>query len=289
LSATPEIPVAGHVVTSRLRIRGGDTLIAISAAILAVIVLVAILAPLLAPYEPNQTDILHASLPPSSSHLLGTDELGRDIFSRLLYGARLSLLGPTIITVLAVFLGTLTAIYSVWIGGRFDAAVARGLDILFAFPSLLIAIIAVSIFGAGFVAPVLALVIAYLPYIARVVRSVALRERNLAYIDSCRMMGFSGIRICGRHILPNVRGMIAAQGTISFASALLDLAALSFIGLGPQPPTSDWGSMVSEGSNELLNGAPAQSLAASGAIVLTVVLVNLIGERLATRAARVVR
>jgi len=281
LSATPEIPVAGHVVTSRLRIRGGDTLIAISAAILAVIVLVAILAPLLAPYEPNQTDILHASLPPSSSHLLGTDELGRDIFSRLLYGARLSLLGPTIITVLAVFLGTLTAIYSVWIGGRFDAAVARGLDILFAFPSLLIAIIAVSIFGAGFVAPVLALVIAYLPYIARVVRSVALRERNLAYIDSCR--------ICGRHILPNVRGMIAAQGTISFASALLDLAALSFIGLGPQPPTSDWGSMVSEGSNELLNGAPAQSLAASGAIVLTVVLVNLIGERLATRAARVVR
>jgi len=289
VSAASDLPVTGRVISARMRVRGGDALLFVGVAILLGVVAVAVFAPLLAPYEPNQTDILHASLPPSSSHLLGTDELGRDIFSRLLYGARLSLLGPAIITVLAIVAGTATAIYSVWIGGRFDSVVSRVLDILFAFPALLIAIVAVSIFGAGFVAPVIALSIAYLPYVARVVRSVALRERNLAYIDSCRLMGYSGLRICGRHIFPNVRGMVAAQATIAFASALVDLAALSFIGLGTQPPTADWGSMVGEGSTELLNSHPAQSLAAGGAIVLTVVAVNLVGERLSTRAARTAR
>jgi peptide/nickel transport system permease protein len=264
----------------------GDPLIVGAAALLGAIVLVAVLAPLIAPFDPDQTDILHASFGPSSAHLLGTDELGRDIFSRLVYGARISLLGPTIVTLLTVFAGTAVAIWSVWVGGRFDRLVSRVLDGLFAFPSLLIAIVAVSVFGPGLTAPVIALAVAYLPYLARVVRSVALRERNLAYVDSCRLMGYSGLRICVRHLLPNVKGMVAAQATIVFASALVDLAALSFIGLGTQPPTPDWGTMVSEGTTELINGAPQQSLAAGGAIVFTVVIVNLLSERLSTRAER---
>jgi peptide/nickel transport system permease protein len=268
------------------RLSAADPVLTIAVVVGVLIVAAAILAPVIAPYPYAQTDILHASKSPSSAHLFGTDSLGRDIFSRVLNAARLSLLAPAAITLLAMLLGVGMAIGSVWIGGRVDRLVSRALDILFAFPSLLIAILAVSIFGVGVVAPIFALSIAYTPYIARVVRSVALRERNLAYIDSCRLMGYSGWRICGRHILPNVRGIVAAQATVAFASALVDLAALSFIGLGTQPPTVDWGRMVSDGSAELLNNAPEQSLAAGAAIVLTVVVFNVLGERLSVRAAR---
>ena len=126
----------------------------------------------------------------------------------------------------------------------------------------------------------LALSIAYVPYVARVVRSVALRERHMAYIDACRSLGYSDWRICARHIFPNVRLMVGAQATISFASALMDLAAISFIGLGVQPPASDWGLMVNDGSSALLNNHPMETLAAGGAIVLTVVAFNVLGDRL---------
>jgi peptide/nickel transport system permease protein len=116
--------------------------------------------------------------------------------------------------------------------------------------------------------------------VARVVRSVVLRERHLAYVDACQCLGYSGWRVCTRHLLPNVRLMIGAQATISFASALIDLAALSFIGLGVQPPSSDWGLMVADGSSALLNNHPIQTLVAGGAIVLTVVAFNVLGDRL---------
>ena len=257
-----------------------DPLLVVSGAVCLLLVLAAVLAPLIAPYDPAQTDILSPNLGASGAHLLGTDSLGRDIFSRVLYGARLSLLGPALVTVIAATVGTALAITSVWVGGVFDRIVARVLDVLFAFPGLILAILAVAVFGEGLAAPVLALSIAYLPYIARVVRSVALRERHSAYIDACRSLGYSGWRICGRHIFPNVGLMVGAQATISFASALLDLAALSFIGLGVQPPASDWGVMVSDGSSALLNGYPMETLAAGGAIVLTVVAFNVLGERL---------
>lgn len=263
-----------------------DPVLTIAVAVAVLIVGAAVLAPLIAPYAYTRTDILQASQSPSSAHLLGTDALGRDIFSRVLMAARLSLLAPAAIMLLAMALGVVTAIGSVWAGGRVDQSVSRALDVLFAFPSLLIAILAASIFGPGMTAPIFALAIAYTPYVARVVRSVALRERNLAYVDACRLMGYSGLRICARHILPNVKGMVAAQATIIFASALVDLAALSFIGLGAQAPTVDWGRMVSDGSAELLNNAPQQSLAAGAAIVLTVVVFNVLGERLSVRAAR---
>lgn len=257
-----------------------DKLLIATGAVCVALVLAAVLAPVLAPYDPTQTDILNQNLGPSSAHLLGTDALGRDIFSRLLYGARLSLLGPALVTVIAATAGTTLAIASVWVGGTFDRAVSRVLDVLFAFPALIVAVLAVAIFGQGLLAPVLALSIAYLPYVARVVRSVALRERHMAYIDACRSLGYSGWRICGRHIFPNVRLLVAAQATISFAGALMDLAAISFLGLGVQPPASDWGLMVNDGSSALLNNHPMQTLAAGGAIVLTVVAFNVLGDRL---------
>ena len=146
------------------------------------------------------------------------------------------------------------------------------------------AIIAVAVLGTGLLAPVLALSLAYTPYIARVLRSVALRERHLPYVESCQLVGYSGWAICLRHLLPNVMPLIRAQATLAFGAALVDLAAISYLGLGVQPPTPEWGIMVSDGQSSLLNGYPLESLSAGLLIVFVVVLVNLLGERFAARA-----
>ena len=253
-------------------------------AVLIVLVLAAVLAPVIAPYPPDQGNILIANAPPSAAHLLGTDALGRDILSRLIYGARLSLLGPALIIALATTAGVTLAISAVWIGGWYDVIVGRILDLLFAIPGLLVAIIAVAVLGTGLLAPVLALSLAYTPYIARVLRSVALRERHLPYVESCQLVGYSGWAICLRHLLPNVMPLIRAQATLAFGAALVDLAAISYLGLGVQPPTPEWGIMVSDGQSSLLNGYPLESLSAGLLIVFVVVLVNLLGERFAARA-----
>jgi len=254
------------------------------AAVLTALVLAAIAAPLIATQAPDAGNILAANAPPSAAHLLGTDALGRDIFSRLVYGARLSLLGPTLIIVIATTVGVTLAISAVWVGGWYDLVVGRVLDLLFAIPGLLVAIIAVAVLGTGLTAPVIALSIAYTPYIARVLRSVALRERHLGYIESCQLAGASGAAICVRHLLPNVMPLIRAQATLAFGAALVDLAAVSYLGLGVQPPTAEWGIMVSDGQSSLLNGYPLESISAGAMIVVVVVLVNLAGERLAARA-----
>jgi peptide/nickel transport system permease protein len=252
--------------------------------VLVLFVLAAALAPLIAPHPPNEGDILIANASPSSAHLLGTDAVGRDTLSRLIYGARLSLLGPALIVAVATVAGVALAISAVWIGGWYDLIVGRILDLLFAIPGLLVAIIAVAVIGTGLLAPVLALSLAYTPYIARVLRSVALRERHLAYIESCQLVGYSGWAICLRHLLPNVTPLIRAQATLAFGSALVDLAAISYLGLGVQPPTPEWGIMVSNGQASLLNGYPLESISAGVLIVIVVVLVNLLGERFAARA-----
>lgn len=273
--------VAGHAESARPR---RDPILIVLAVLILLILGAAIFAPFLAPHSPNQTDILNANLTPSASHPLGTDALGRDILSRLLYGARLSLLGPALIIIFATVAGVALAISSVWIGGWCDIAISRFLDLLFAIPGLLVAILAVAVIGPGLLAPVIALSLAYTPYIARVLRSVALRERHLAYIESSSLIGFSGWTICTRQLLPNVTSLIRAQATIAFGSALVDLAAVSYLGLGVQPPTPEWGIMVSDGQSALLNGYPWESVSAGVMIVLVVVLVNLFGERLAARA-----
>jgi len=268
------------------RVRGADPVLVIATTLLVLMVLVACFAPLIAPYPPNQTDILAANQAPSPTHLLGTDSLGRDIWSRLLFGARLTLLGPTLIIVIATVAGVALAISAVWFGGWYDAAVSRTLNVLFALPGLLVAVIAVAVIGPGLVAPVVALSIAYLPYIARVLRSVALRERSMAYVEAGELVGLSGWAVCRRHLLPNVMPIIRAQATLAFGSALVDLAAISYLGLGVQPPTAEWGVMVASGQSSLLNGYPWESLSAGVAIVVVVVLVNLLGERLAQRTER---
>ncbi len=276
----PAVEVRRITRVSRRFVRS-DVVVIVAGVILALIVLGAIFAPLLAPYNPNTINLLAPDQGPSVSHWFGTDDTGRDILSRVLFGARPALLGPAAVVVGATVVGTAVAIFTAWVGGRVDAAISRTLDVLFAFPGLLLAILAVAVFGVGFGAPVIALGVAYTPYIARVVRSAAVRERSLPYIAACSAQGFSPWSICARHLLPNVLPVVVVQATLSFGYALIDLTSLSFLGFGLQPPSSDWGLMVAEGQSALLANHVEQALFAGGAIVLTVLCCVVVGERLA--------
>lgn len=281
----------GEVVTRNLRQRAFSRLPhsgvveKIAIGFLALLVLVAILAPVIAPFDPDQVSVLDINAGPSGEHWLGADSTGRDLLSRLIYGARISLLGPAIIVVIATLLGTALAITAAWMGGIVDTVISRFFDIVFAFPGLLLAILAVAMFGTGLLAPVIALSISYTPWIGRVVRSAAINQRSLPYIEAASVQGFSGFAISLRHLLPNVKSTVFTQATLAFGYALVDLAGISFLGLGVQPPTADWGVMVSEGQSAILEGNAAESLLAGGMIVLTVISVNLIGEGLSRRSA----
>ncbi|MEU5046295.1 ABC transporter permease [Streptomyces griseorubiginosus] len=276
-------------LTAPLRLRGttrggfGDPLLLVSAALAAGLVVLAVIGPWIAPYDPAATDVLAASQGPSGAHLFGTDSLGRDILSRALTGARLSFAGPGIIVLGSAGLGTLLALAAAWHGGWVDRLLNRMLNILFAIPGVLVAVVAAAVFGAGFWAPVLALTIVYTPYVARVVRSVAVRQRQLPYIEALQLAELSTWRICGRHLLPNVAPIVLAQATIGFGSALMDFGAVSFLGLGIQPPEAEWGVMVADGRSEVLDGAVQQSMAAGLCIVVSVVAFNMLGERLTQR------
>lgn len=278
------VPPPSRAINVRSTIAGVDPVMAAAGTICVLLVLMAIFGPYLAPQDPTVTNILDSSASPSSAHWLGTDGLGRDVFSRILWGARLSLLGAGLVVVLATTAGTTVAILSAWYQGRFDRLATRFMNVLFAFPGLLFAVLAVAVLGSGLIAPVIALSIAYTPYISRVGRVVAIQQRNLPYVDACQMAGFASWRICLRHILPNIRPVVLAQATIAFGFALLDIAGISFIGLGVQPPNSEWGLMVADSRTDLLNGHLSATLAASFMIVLTVVAFNVLGERLAARA-----
>jgi energy-coupling factor transporter ATP-binding protein EcfA2 len=161
------------------------------------------------------------------------------------------------------------------------AVVSRILDILFAFPGILLAILAIALFGAGLPSAVVALAVAHMPYIARVTRAAAILERGLPYVAALRVHGFSAIQICTRHLLRNLAPLITAQATVSFGYVMVDLAAISFLGLGVQPPSADWGVMVASGEPSILEGHPQQSLCAGILIVITVCAFTILGERLA--------
>ncbi|MGX5653345.1 ABC transporter permease [Geodermatophilus nigrescens] len=261
----------------------GQPALVVSAVMAGALAALAVVGPWLAPYDANETDVLAASQGPSSAHWFGTDSLGRDIFSRALTGARLSLTAPLLIVLISAVLGTALAIFSAWHGGWVDRMVNRFLNVMFSVPGILVAVLASAVFGAGFWAPVLALGVVYMPYMARVVRSVAIRERQRGYVESLQLAGMSSWRICVRHLVPNVLPIVVAQATYGLGSALADFAAVSFIGLGIQPPTAEWGVMVSDGRSELLDGAMQQSLVAGTLIVVTVIVFNVLGAQLSTR------
>ena len=261
----------------------------VCAAVVAAAIVVAVVGPWVAPHDPEAVNLGRSFAGAEGTHPLGYDGQGSDLLSRLLIGARTSLLGPLVVVGVAVAIGTLLAIAAAWRGGRFDTVASGALDVLFAFPGILLAVLAAAVFGSGLTAAAFALSIAYMPYVARVLRGAALRERHQQYVSALEVQGASGTAICARHLLPNVLPLVVAQGTILFGYAMVDLAAISFIGLGVQPPHPDWGVMVSEGRSGVLQGHPSESLLAGLCIVVVVIAVNLLGERLNDRAQAAAR
>lgn len=265
------------------RARRTDAVFLAAVVVLALFALAAVFAPFLAPYDPDAVDLLAVYAPPSPAHWLGTDALGRDILSRIIFGARTALIGPLLVVVLSTVLGALLGLLAGWRGGWLDATLGRLFDVIFAFPSLLIAIMAVALFGKGLVAPVIAMSIAYIPFVARLTRTLVTAERHRPYVSAYRVQGFGATWIALRRVLPNVTPVVGAQSTLNFGYVLAELAALSFLGLGVQPPTPDWGSMINEAQAGLAGGHFLPALAPAVAVVIVVVAVNIIGEELSRR------
>ncbi|MCM3809234.1 ABC transporter permease [Streptomyces malaysiensis] len=270
----------------RLRLLGQGPLFTASVVVLAVLVLVALLAPVLAPYDPDTVDLSASLTGTSGGHPLGTDQAGRDILSRLIHGARTGLLGPLLVVGVSTLLGTLLGLIAAWHGGWADALLSRTMDMVFAIPGLLLAILLVAVVGSGMTAPVIAMAVAYTPYAGRLVRGIARQEKARPYIEAYRVQGWSGWTVCVRHLLPNITPTIFAQSAVNFGYALMDLAALSFLGFGVQPPTADWGAMINEGQSAIQLGAMLPALAPSACIVLVVVAFGIVGEGLADRISR---
>jgi peptide/nickel transport system permease protein len=284
MSTVPTVPGLSGVARRRTRaIAGSDKVAVVCLIVIGAALLVALVGSALAPQDPNASNLNDSFVGPGAGHLLGFDSQGRDLLSRLLAGARTSILGPAAVVAIALVAGVLCAVVAAWRGGWIDSGISAVMDILFAFPGILLAILAAAVFGPGLTAAALSLAIAYTPYIARVLRSAAVRERAREYIAAGEVQGLSAWVICTRHLVPNVAPLIVSQGTLLFGYAMVDLAAISFIGLGVQPPQADWGVMVATGQPGVLQGYPAESLSAGLCIVAVVVAVNLLGERLSQR------
>lgn len=247
------------------------------------LVAVALLAPVIAPHDPNAGDVLAVLQPPSPEHPLGTDASGRDLLSRLIYGARTALLGPLVVVVVATTLGTGLGILAAWRRGWVDSLVGRAFDLVFSFPSMLLALLFVAVMSPGMVTAALAVSIAFVPAIGRLVRASALREVNEPYVQALQTQGFGPFHICGRHVLPNLWPVILAQVTTAFGYAMVELAGISFLGLGVQEPTADWGKMIQTGQGSIVRGYPQESLCAGIVLVVAVVCFISLGDILSSR------
>lgn len=258
----------------------------VAVVILALAVVAVVAGPALAPHDPNAGSPSGSWLGPSGTHLLGQDVQGRDVASRLLVGARSSMLGPLVVVILCMAVGSLLALIGAWRRGVVDTLISSTMDVVFAFPGILLAALASAVLNAGLWPAVLALSVAYTPYVARLLRGAILRERNQLYVAAAEVQGFNTMTIWRRHLIPNVAPVMVAQGTILFGYAVLDIAILSYLGLGIQPPRPDWGVMISENQSGVLQDYPLPALSAGVCIVMVVVAMNILGERLlGTRGA----
>lgn len=246
---------------------------------LLLLVLGAIFAPILAPYSPTATDFNALQQPPSSQHWFGTDQLGRDIFSRVLYGARVSLAAGLISVLLALLLGGLIGLVAGFYGGWIDDVLMRLTDAMLAFPFLVLAIALAAVLGPSLQNTMLAIGVVTTPVFARLIRGQVLAERPREYVQAAVALGGSDGRIITRHLLPNILGPLIVQVSLSTATAVLAEATLSFLGLGVQPPTPSWGSMLND-ARGYLSQAPYMALFPGLGIFLAVLAFNLIGDGL---------
>jgi peptide/nickel transport system permease protein len=248
--------------------------------ILALALLVFALAgPIVVGRDPNAIDVANRFAGPSLANPLGTDDLGRDTLTRLVHGARMSLLIAIVATALGTILGHLIGLVAGFAGGWVDVILMRIVDLFFAIPTLLVAIGIVALFGASATTTILALGIAYTPLYARLVRGSVVGVRSRTYVDASRVLGLRGLRLLRTDILPGVMPVALVQSTALLGYALVDEASLGFLGLGVQPPDASWGAMINNG-RQFIFQAPWLTLIPGAAVILAVFAINLVGDAL---------
>jgi len=266
------------VLTSVLRTIRRHPIGALGAAIVVLVILMAILAPQVATHDPAAQEAKRL-LPPSADHLMGTDELGRDVFSRVVFAARTSLYVGLLSVSLAIVLGVTAGVLAGYIGGRFDSVMVGFMDILFAFPTLVLAIVITGLLGPSLTNAMLAIGVVYSPTFARVARSAVLTVKNEAYIEAAHVVGGKQRHIILRHVLPNILAPLIVLATLSLSLAILAEAGLSFLGLGTQPPDAAWGLMLSQG-RKFMELSPGLAIFPGLAIMVTVLAFNFLGDGL---------
>jgi peptide/nickel transport system permease protein len=247
--------------------------------IVAVVVVVALAAPLLAPHDPAAQDVINRLQAPSVSHPLGTDQLGRDELSRILYGARASVLVALAVGAAILLIGIVVGMVSGLAGGLVDGLIMRTVDVLLAFPSLLLALAVVGTLGPGLLHLALAMTAVWWTDYARLVRGLVLGVKQLPFVEAARAQGAGPLRVAARHVLPNIASPVIVLATLQTARLLLGLASLSFLGLGVSPPTAEWAAMLNEGK-DFLADAPELMLWPGMAITITALGLNLLGDGL---------
>jgi peptide/nickel transport system permease protein len=260
-----------------LRIMLGRPATIFAALTIAVFVAVAVLAPWIAPYNPLAQSVLKINQTPSWAHWLGTDQFGRDVLSRMIYGSRNSLIFGLLSPALAAMVGTTLGVVAGYFGGVVDRIISRLVDLLLAFPELLLAIIIAAALGGGFWNVVAVLTVAFVPGFARVARAQTLSVKQEPYIEAAVAVGVSTPVIIFRHIVPNISAPIVVLVTLWVASAIRLEASLSFLGLGTQPPNPSWGNIIRDGLNNLF-GSPWPIIGAGFAITCVVLAFNLFGD-----------
>lgn len=248
-------------------------------ATMAVVIAIAILAPVLATHDPLEQNILEKLKGPSAEFILGTDSFGRDIWSRVVYGARISLWIGTVSILIAMVVGSAIGMAAGYFGGRFDMVVMQAMDVLLSFPSLILGLMVVAMMGPSIGNLIFAIALTAIPPFARIARAPTVSVKERDYIEACRALGYSHPRILLVHILPNIFPEILVMGSLWLATAIRVEASLSFIGLGVRPPTPTWGGMIREGFENILDTAWL-SLVPSVAILIVVFALNMIGDGL---------
>ena len=248
--------------------------------IILLVIFAAVFADLIAPYDPLKTDPVHRLLFPTPSHPLGTDNLGRDVLSRIIHGARVSLWVGFLATFIGTGAGALIGMASGYLGGKLDLAVQRFVDAFQAVPGLILALVLISVFGPSVTNAIIAIAIVIAPSDSRVVRGATLATRTNPYVEAAQVVGCRDLRILFRHIAPNVLAPIIVLASVRFAQAILIEASLSFLGLGAPPPQPSWGNMLSGAGRQYMEQVPTLALFPGIAIAMTTLAFNLLGDTL---------
>lgn len=256
--------------------------IVVCSILLLLFAVIAVIAPWISPHDPVKVNLALKLKPPSAEHLLGTDHLGRDNLSRLLHGSRISLGVAFLIFVSAIGIGLLVGTIAGYLGGWVDAVLMRFCEGVMAFPSLVLVMGIVGIFGPGLMQVVLALMMVHWVYYARMIRTMVVSLKEREFITAARISGSSPWTIIRKHLIPNVLPPILVMGTLEMGWAIMDISALSFLGLGVQPPTPEWGAMIHEGKN-FIRSHPELMIYPGMMILLVVITFNVLGEALSER------